>query len=116
MKSSLKFVGVICVFALSACATPPEKIKPNELSPLTYSKYSCSTLRLHAIRVDNSLNLASGRQRDAAKKDAFRTATAFFIFWPAAFLIDGGDDNKIATLKGQANALLEAAERKGCIG
>ena len=108
-------VLLLSLSAVSACASQADKITPNELSPLTYSKYSCPTLRLHAMRIDNSLNLATGRQNDAAKRDEVRVAAALFLFWPAVFLIDGGDDNKIATMKGQANALLEAAERKGCI-
>lgn len=100
---------------LSACATTPEKITAAPVSPLAYNSLSCAQIGREAARVNNELGIASSEQTKAANNDAAMTAVGLILFWPAVFFIKGGDDASVARLKGEANALRQAAVQKGCL-
>lgn len=100
---------------LAACATAPEDIAPAPVSTVGYSGLSCAQLRAEGARVHGELTAAMNRQKRAASNDAAMTAISLFIFWPAMFMVDGGDDAAVAQLKGEANAIRAAAQQKGCV-
>jgi hypothetical protein len=100
---------------LSACADAPEAVAPAYVSPSTYAQYSCSALNAEAQIVNNRLTSATGRQQSASDNDAAMTAVSLILFWPAVFFI-GNNDNaaELAQVKGDAEAIRDAAVRKGC--
>ena len=54
-------------------------------------------------------------QRVKAKKDAMAVGVGLALYWPALFLVAGGDmDVEISSLKGQYDALALSAAEKNC--
>ena len=113
---SKKFLAVLAATALvSACATPPEKIAPAAISSSTYSEFDCNQVRQELLRVHERVTSIAGMQRTKAKKDAMAVGVGLAVYWPALFLVAGGDmDKELASLKGQYDALSATAQEKNC--
>ncbi len=59
----------------------------------------------------------AGVQDKKASNDAIATGVAVVLFWPAAFMVSGGDGQtaaELAKLKGQKDAIEQAAIQKKC--
>ena len=101
--------------ALSGCATAPEQIAANYVSPTAYSGHTCSQLNAEAQQINARLASATGQQAQQANSDATMTAVALILFWPAAFFIGGNDQAPaIAQMRGEAQAIQSAAIARGC--
>lgn len=101
--------------ALAACAPAPDSVAPAYVSPAAYTGQSCTRLAAEAQRLDAALTAATGAQKKQADADAAMVAISLFVFWPAAFMVAGGDQSpQLARLKGEAQALQQAARAKGC--
>lgn len=100
---------------LSACATAPEKIAPTIMSSEAYSDFDCNQVRQELLRVHERVTSIAGMQRTKAKADAIAVGVGIALYWPALFLVAGGDmDVEIASLKGQYDALATSAVEKRC--
>ena len=101
--------------ALAGCATAPEQIAANYVSPTAYSGQTCSQLNAQAQQLNARLATATGQQTQQANNDAAMTAVALVLFWPAAFWIGGNDQGPaIAQMRGEAQAIQSAAIAQGC--
>ena len=101
--------------ALAGCATAPEQIAANYVSPAAYSDQTCSQLNAQAQQINARLASATGQQAQQANSDAAMTAVALVLFWPAAFFIGGNDQAPaIAQMRGEAQAIQSAAIARGC--
>lgn len=116
MRKTILTTTLIAMTALSACATSPEAVAPSYISPSAYSAMSCGRLNMEAQRINSALASATGRQQAKATSDATMTAISLLVFWPAAFFISGDNatTGELARLKGEAQAVTEAAIAKGC--
>lgn len=104
-------VGLALLVFVSGCAKRPESIAPSYVSYLTYESLSCKQIAEEQARVDAAYVVAAKQQNDAATGDA---VGVFFIGMPTSTLSGGNIAPQIANLKGQQEALHQAALRKRC--
>jgi len=113
-----KIVLCLCIssqLALTACATRSDNISSSYVSPLQYQSYNCNQIRMEITRVSRRVNEISGVQDSQATKDAVALGVGLVIFWPALFFMIGKDQKEeIARLKGEFEALEQAAIEKEC--
>lgn len=103
------------VLALAACASSSDKIQPSYVSPIQYHDYSCRQIRSELMRVAHKVNEISGVQDKNASNDAWATGIGLVLFWPSLFFISQDDQHvQLAELKGQYDALEQAAVQKNC--
>jgi hypothetical protein len=108
----LLLAGILLV---AGCATNPEKVRATFVSPAQYANYDCIQIREEMIRVFSRANTMTSMQRSKSDKDALAVGASIALFWPAAFLVAGGDvKDELASLKGQYAALTEASNAKNC--
>ena len=80
-----------------------------------YKDYSCDQVTLEMQRVASKVSEVSGVQRSKATNDAVVTGVGVVIFWPALFFLMGDDkEQELAQLKGELDALEQAAVQKNC--
>jgi hypothetical protein len=107
-------VGVIAAQAV-ACATAPDKVSASYVSPLQYQGYDCDQIRQEMLRVSAKVREVSGAQAKSAKNDAIAVGVGVVLFWPALFFLASGDQKEeLARLKGEYDALNQAAIQKKC--
>ena len=107
---------VLTAFFVTACATPPDKISASYVSPLQYSDYSCDQIKQELLRVNRRVVEVTGSQQKHADNDAVAMGVGLVLFWPALFFLAGGDKkDELARLKGEYDALEQAAIQKDCM-
>jgi hypothetical protein len=114
MRGSLLFAALAT--SLAACSSSADKIVGSYVSPLQYQSFSCSQLGEEAQRISARVSQVSGVQDQKASNDAVATGVAVILFWPAAFMIGGNDQNtaELGRLKGEFEAVEKAAIQKNC--
>ena len=114
-KTIATLTAVTFTTMMTACATPPDKVSASYVSPIQYSDYSCTQIKREMTRVQRQVNTVTGQQQKAATNDAVATGVALVLFWPAIFFIAGGDKaDELAALKGEYEALQQAAIKEDC--
>lgn len=116
MKNWVMVVSILLSMSLiAACAKKPENIAAAYTSPMAYQEYECDQIRAEMTRVQRRLSDASAAQQSARKRDSAGVALGLILFWPALFLLLGGDQEaEVARLKGEYEALESEAIKKGC--
>lgn len=113
-----KINGIMAgALALSSigCASQPESIQAQYVSPLTYQSFSCEQLRYEMMAVHRRVQEVSGAQKSQADGDAVALGVGMVLFWPALFFMIGKDKSEeLARLKGEYDALEKAANRANC--
>lgn len=112
-----KFVAAtLCAsLALASCASSPDDIGANYVSPMTYNSMSCAQLEGELLRVGNRVNQVTGRQRSQANNDALVMGVGLVLFWPALFFLKGNAGaDELRQLKGEYDALHANATQKEC--
>ena len=108
-------ITIAATLALAGCATAPDQIAANYVSPVVFSGQTCGQLNAQAQQLNARLATATGQQAQQANSDAAMTAVALVLFWPAAFFIGGNDQGPaIAQMRGEAEAIQSAAIARGC--
>ena len=104
------------ILALSGCASKSSEITGNNLSMGKYTNYSCEQIKHRVYTVNSELQTVSIEQDSTSSKDSIAMGVGLIVFAPAVLLIATGDDNedKIANLKGEYNALRDEAYKKDC--
>jgi hypothetical protein len=102
--------------AISGCASHADQITGSYTSPLQYQNYTCAQIGEEAQRISARVTQLSGIQDQKAANDAIATTAAVIIFWPAAFLVGGNDQNtaELARLKGEFEAMEKVSVQKNC--
>ena len=105
---------ILATGLIRGCASRPESIEAAYVSPLAYRDYSCSQLTQELRRIGRNAQEVAGDQHNTANTDAVAVGVGI-IFWPA-FLFLAGDDRaeEFARLKGEADAVEQAAITKDC--
>ena len=107
--------SLIVALSLTACAPSAEDVRPSYVSPLQYQGYSCRQIRSEMMVVARHVSEVSGTQDHHAGNDAAATAVGVVLFWPALFFLASKDDRaELARLKGEYDALEDAAIHKDC--
>ena len=111
---ALALVGSILV---SGCATPPNEISAQSVSPYQYQDYNCSTIAAELRRVGNRGGELHAQLKKTAEDDSAQMAIGMLVFWPALLFLEGGDGTEAqeyAKLKGEYQALEQVAIHKQC--
>lgn len=111
-----KFVAAaLCAsLAVASCASNPDDIGSQFVSPVLYEGYSCDQIRTDLLRIDGRVTVLTGQQRRRASQDAWAVGGAL-IFWPALFFLMRGDKaDELGRLKGEYDALNTVAQQKQC--
>lgn len=102
---------------LAGCASSPDKIAASYVSPLEYQGYTCKQISQEMGNVSRKATELYGKLDKTASRDNAQMAAGLILFWPALFFLEGGDGPEAAEyarLKGQRDALEDAAVQKGC--
>jgi hypothetical protein len=113
----MKYAAAAAIAALCAgCAQNPKDIAPAYVSPIIYENLSCTQIAEEFRRVAARVNQVAGVQTQQAKNDAVAMGVGLVLFWPAVFFIKGDKQNaaELARLRGELDALQQAAVRKNC--
>jgi len=108
--------AALSAIALSACAQKSEDISAAYVSPLNFQSHSCAQLSQEAQRISQRATSAMAKQDAQASADAATTAVSLILFWPAALLIAGDDENaqEVSRLKGEMEAIERVNISKNC--
>jgi hypothetical protein len=106
------------VLSLSGCATASKDITAQYISPMQYSQYDCPQLVAELGRIQGRVNQLGGRLDEAASNDKTITGVGAILFWPALFALGGTEEQEAeyARLKGEHDAVIQAAVMKKCDG
>jgi hypothetical protein len=111
----MKKLILVLAFMLAGCADHSEKVQASYVSPLQYDDYSCSQIKAEIGRVGRRMNEVAGVQDKTASNDSAAMGVGLILFWPALFFIDNSDQHvELARLKGEFDALEQAAIKKDC--
>ena len=101
--------------ALSACATHPNSIKAQYVSPMMYASYSCDQLREENLRVISRVTELTATQRRRANNDTAAMAVGVILFAPALiFMMNGDNADELGRLKGEYDAIQQSGTQKNC--
>jgi len=114
----MKYHYALAAAVLAGCATSPHNVQQTYVSPLPYMRYDCDQLGAELTRVNSEVDKAMQAQQSVATGDAVATTVGLLVFWPALFALAATPDHsaELGRLKGERNALEEAAIEKDCPG
>lgn len=101
--------------AVSACASSPDDIQAQYVSPLQYQSLNCEQIEAELRGIGDRVATLTGQQRRRASQDKWTTGVGVVIFWPALFFLMRGDKaDELARMKGEYEALVNAGQQRGC--
>ena len=109
--------GLAILLALAGCATQPDKIAAQYVSPIQFNNYTCEQVAGEMRGVHRRANELHGQLKKTANTDAAQMGIGLILFWPTLFFLEGGDGPQAAEyarLKGERDALEEVAILKKC--
>lgn len=112
-----QIIGTALVAAsVSGCASNSREIAAAYVSPLAYNGYSCPQLAAELQRISSRVQQVSGTVDDRASNDSVAMGVGMILFWPALFFMkgDGPEAQELARLKGEYEAVNQAAIRNNC--
>lgn len=108
---------LICAFAVSGCAQKADNVAASYVSPTKYRYMSCDQIAEELNRVSAEVARVSDAQDSAATRDAVATGIGVVLFFPALLVLAAGDnENQLAQLKGEYQALDSERHAKRCDG
>lgn len=109
-------VAALCAaLAISACASNPDDIQAQYVSPMQYQSYTCEQIEGELRGISDRVAVLTGQQRRRASQDRWATGVGIVIFWPALFFLMRGDKaDELARMKGEYDALVSAGRSRGC--
>ena len=113
----LAMTATTFAITLSGCASKPEEIQAQYVSPLEYKNYDCDQISAELRRVSRRTAQLYGELDKTASNDQAQMAIGLVLFWPALFFLEGGDGPQAAEyarLKGQVDALEKVAIDQKC--
>ena len=83
---------------------------------MTYQDYSCKQMQMEMQSLTRRVSEVAGQVNKTASDDNAQMGIGLVLFWPALFFLDGDTPqaNEYARLKGEFDALEEAAIQKEC--
>ncbi|MEP5728547.1 MAG: hypothetical protein ABJL67_04145 [Sulfitobacter sp.] len=102
-------IGLVLI--LSACATPPAKVQPLEVSSSQYDRMNCKQLRESEGNWSQNVETLSEQQEKARAGD---TIGVILIGIPASSLAGGDVETQLAQAKGHVKTIQSVIVRKSC--
>ena len=101
---------------VASCATSPNNITPQYVSPMLYQGYTCEQISAELQRIGARVTEVTGQQQRAANNDALAMGVGLVIFWPALFFLANDNDKReeLSRLRGEYDALQQAGTMKNC--
>ena len=117
MKKSIASALILSIM-LAGCSTASKDIAAVSVSPLQYQSYDCEQLTGESNRLQTRITQLGGRLDEAASNDKAITGVGMILFWPALFALGGtkGQEAEYARIKGEYDAIQQAAISKKCPG
>jgi hypothetical protein len=117
MRRATAAVVAACI-AITGCATASHDIAAAYVSPIQYQSYDCDQIAAESQRLTGRAQQLGARLDQAAQNDKAIMAASLLLFWPAAFALGGTkqQEAEYARLKGEADALQQAAVARKCPG
>ena len=113
------FTLIVLTFLISACTTAQRATDVNSIRiPIApYLKMTCKELATEQNQLVKDAQSMSTEVDAAYKSDKTAEIVAWILFAPAAFMIDGNQEqaSKLAAVKGQLEAVQEAMKVNDCI-
>jgi len=106
-----KFIVLIFVSSLSACATSSKDITPTYISPLQYQGYNCVQLAGEEQRLRVRVTELGGRLDEKASRDKLLAVTPYTIWFVGG---NQSQEAEFARLSGELNALQQGAIQQNC--
>ncbi len=107
--------AIMISLTLAGCASSSSSVGAHYVSPLQYQSYDCDQLEMEYSRISRRVAEVTGRQDDAAARDAVGMGVGLILFWPALFLLAGSDHaDELGRIKGEAEAIEQASIQKSC--
>lgn len=117
MRKVGTLTAAFSAMVLAGCATHPDSIGAQYVSPDMYNSFTCDQIRAEGTRLDRRLGELHASLSSEAESDQMETAVGLILFWPALFFLEGSNSPQTAEyarLKGERDALSQAAVRKSC--
>jgi len=116
-RINLTIVSAAVVLATVGCASSPNKIAAQYVSPMAYQGYDCEQIALEQNRIERRTGELYQSLKKEANADKWQMGVGLILFWPALFMREGGDGpeaSEYARLRGEYNALSEVSIMKKC--
>jgi hypothetical protein len=116
-SKTLALSALLGFFALSGCASHPDKIDAAYVSPLKYQNYDCDQLAMEMDYVGQRTTQLHQRLKKKRSDDNWQMGVGLLVFWPTLFLLEGGDGPDAAEysqLKGEFEALRVSSVQRKC--
>lgn len=116
-KISIKWAAISVGIAISGCASQPNEIATQSVSPMMYQHYECDQITMEMDRVGRKTGQLYTSLKKTADNDAAQMGVGLILLWPVLFTLEGGDGPEAAEyarLKGEYEALNQAATMKRC--
>lgn len=117
MKHYLAVVMCLAILLSTSCASNPKKIGAAYVSPLKYKDYDCDQIALEMDHISRRTTELYHSLKADNTADKWQMGVGLIVFWPALFLLEGGDGPEAAEyaqLKGEYEALRQVAVEKKC--
>ena len=108
---------VLFIFIFAGCASDPKDIGTAYVSPLIYKNYDCDQLVMEGDRISRRTQQLHASLKKTADDDAAQMTVGMLLLWPTLFWLEGGDGpeaQEYARLKGENDALQQAAIQRNC--
>lgn len=116
-RINFTIVSAVVVLATVGCASSPNKIAAQYVSPMAYQGYDCDQIALEQNRIERRTGELYQSLKKEANADKWQMGVGLILFWPALFMLEGGDGpeaSEYARLRGEYNALSEVSIMKKC--
>jgi hypothetical protein len=109
-------VALCIAITVGGCSTSSGNISAQSVSPLIYQSHDCDQLSAELARINVRTVELGGRLDQAASNDAALMTVGIVLFWPSLFFLGGtrAQEAEYARLKGEADAVMQAAVHKRC--
>ena len=109
-------IMALAAVLITGCAANSKKITAQYVSPAQYKSFSCEEMGAEVARINTRVGELTGQIDERASGDKAKVAVGVLLFWPVLFFIGDNeqDRSEFSRLKGESQALQEAAAEKGC--
>ena len=112
MRAGLSAASVLLVFFLAGCASQPDTLATQHISPEQYQDLDCVQISMEMERTSQRISELYKSLKKTADDDAAQMGVGLILLWPTLFFLEGGDGPQAAEysrLKGEYEALESAA-------
>lgn len=111
-----RILCAVMAASLAACARSSSEVTAAYVPSTQYGNYTCDQIAAELHRVNTAASKLGGRLDEAASDDKVVATAGVILFWPALFILGGTkkEEAEFARLKGESDALRQAAIQKKC--